>query len=410
MGMLPAITPTAEAYSTGDTYPQEYKNLDYYWCFNNFPAPGTVDDWNFCIRQCTSFVAWCLNDRNGIPFTNQYKGLKQWGHGGQWGDSARKAGMTVDMNPSVGSVAYWDHGTWGHVAWVSAVNGSTVTIEEYNYWWSDGPDQYGVPGIWNWDTLPVRRGGWSDPPTGYIHFPMNGSVTPSQPTAPVQNLGSDFYAYISNPNSGLFLENRNSNVQLATPNGYDPRQIWHFQLQSDNQYKITSMYDGRCIDASNWGTAEGTNIQVCVDSGNGAQRWLFCNEGNGGPYYVYPSYISNQNRVWDVVGGSLVSGANIQLWTNHYQTHGDFNGEYTAAQRFQVHQVPYVENRLAYDLGENFYARIGYKGSYLETTGKATESARNMDVQTSKTLKSSDPKQIWHFTRLSDGSYKIVNE
>lgn len=407
--MFPTLTSFAHAYETGDNYP--YKNKcagchTTWWGHDH----TDVSVYGFFYRQCTDFAAYCLNARNEVYFVNSgsHAGIT-WGDAKDWGNFARTAGYVVDQNPAVGAVAYWVRGDHGHVAWVSAVNGSTATIEEYNYWSSfDGYPKN--PGYWNQDTLPRRRNGLEDPPSGYIHFPMNGSVTPSQPTAPVQNLGSDFYAYISNSSSGLLLENRNSNVQLASPNGYDPRQIWHFQLQSDNQYKITSMYDGRCIDASNWGTAEGTNIQVCVDSGNGAQRWLFCNEGNGGPYYVYPSYISNQSRVWDVAGGSLVSGANIQLWTNHYQTHGDFNGEYTAAQRFQVHQVPYVENRLAYDLGENFYARIGYKGSYLETTGTATESARNMDVQTSKTLKSSDPKQIWHFTRLSDGSYKIVNE
>ena len=39
-------------------------------------------------------------------------------------------GTRFDMKPAVGSIAWW---STGHVAWVEAVNGSNVTIEEYNF-------------------------------------------------------------------------------------------------------------------------------------------------------------------------------------------------------------------------------------------------------------------------------------
>ena len=48
-------------------------------------------------------------------------------------DTARKVGLTVDNNPAVGSVAQSDKGGYGHVAWVSAVNGDSVQLEEYNF-------------------------------------------------------------------------------------------------------------------------------------------------------------------------------------------------------------------------------------------------------------------------------------
>lgn len=108
------------AYSTGDTYP--YKG-----------SSSGVDPWNFYKGQCTSFVAWCLNDRNGIRFTNQYKGVSRWGNAKEWPSAARKVGITVDNNPAVGAVACRESGTYGHVAWVKAVNGNKVTIEEYNH-------------------------------------------------------------------------------------------------------------------------------------------------------------------------------------------------------------------------------------------------------------------------------------
>ncbi len=124
--MMLALVPgtsRADANSRGDDYPQKYKD----------PArDAVVDEWNFYNRECTSFVAWCLNSRNGVGFHNYYAGV-HWGHAKNWGTAASNAGILVDNNPAVGSVAWSSAGTYGHVAWVSSVNGSNVVIEEYNY-------------------------------------------------------------------------------------------------------------------------------------------------------------------------------------------------------------------------------------------------------------------------------------
>ncbi|EGS23731.1 uncharacterized protein CTHT_0004320 [Thermochaetoides thermophila DSM 1495] len=95
---------------------------------------GGVDPWNYYKCQCTSFVAWRINKRLGIKFTNRYKG-GTWGNANQWDDAAKKVGVKVDNNPKPGCIAQTDNGGggYGHVAWVAAVNGDKVTIEEYNY-------------------------------------------------------------------------------------------------------------------------------------------------------------------------------------------------------------------------------------------------------------------------------------
>ena len=112
-----------------DDYPQKYKNkvLD-----------AVTDEWNFYNRECTSFVAWRLNNRNGIRFTNQHvrdKTIGQMNHAKYWGENAKKLGFAVNMDPQVGSVAWSSAGKYGHVAWVEAVDrkNKTVTVEEYNY-------------------------------------------------------------------------------------------------------------------------------------------------------------------------------------------------------------------------------------------------------------------------------------
>lgn len=96
-----------------------------------------IDPWSFYNRECTSFVAWCLNSRNGVSFDNFYKGV-QWGNAVDWVDAARQVGVRVDKTPAVGSVAWWG-GEYGHVAYVVDIDSDSVTVEEYN---SYKPGQY----------------------------------------------------------------------------------------------------------------------------------------------------------------------------------------------------------------------------------------------------------------------------
>ncbi|MBR0375045.1 MAG: CHAP domain-containing protein, partial [Firmicutes bacterium] len=128
-----------------DDYPATYKNL---------AKDAVIDEWGFYNRECVSFVAWCLNSRNQIYFHNTANN-PWWGNANTWDDTARALGYRVDNTPARGAVAYWDEGYYGHVAWVSAVDGNNVTIEEYNY------DHCGN---YHTRTIPVNE------PHGYIHI------------------------------------------------------------------------------------------------------------------------------------------------------------------------------------------------------------------------------------------------
>lgn len=107
-----------------DDYPERLKSAR---------KDALVDPWRFYNRECTSFVAWCLNSRNGVEFDNWYKGVK-WGNASHWRAAAQSVGIPVDTKPAVGSVAWLS----GHVAWVAAVDGDNVTVEEYNRTYKDG--------------------------------------------------------------------------------------------------------------------------------------------------------------------------------------------------------------------------------------------------------------------------------
>ena len=102
---------------------------------NDYPYKGHcggVDPWSFYKCQCTSFVAYRINKRLGIKFTNHYKG-HHWGNANTWDEAAKASGVKVNHTPKPGSIAQSNAGSAGHVAWVSKVNGDKVTIEEYNW-------------------------------------------------------------------------------------------------------------------------------------------------------------------------------------------------------------------------------------------------------------------------------------
>jgi surface antigen len=123
----------------GDDYPAKWKDA---------AQDSMLDQWKMFNRECTSFAAWALSSRNGydIPFFDNAV---------NWGPRARAIGVPVDTNPAVGSIAWSNSGAFGHVAWVSAVDGGNVTIEEYNR------DYHG-----HYSTRTVPAASF----TGYIHF------------------------------------------------------------------------------------------------------------------------------------------------------------------------------------------------------------------------------------------------
>lgn len=141
------------------------------------------------------------------------------------------------------------------------------------------------------------------------------------------DIGS-FYGYIIQSTGWKHLENSNHNVQIAA-NGNDsndPKQIWHFERQSDGlSYKITNMYDNTVLDLHNSGTSDGTNVETYTSNGGKNQLWYICYTGNA------CSIISKcgNNLALDCNGGSTAAKTNVQIWTR--------NG--TNAQLFSIYDM-----------------------------------------------------------------------
>ncbi|GAA3954645.1 hypothetical protein GCM10023085_41390 [Actinomadura viridis] len=114
-----------------------------------------ADPWLFYKRECVSWAAWRIRQRLGVDFTNSYRGV-HWGNANNWDNAARSAGVRVDGTPKVGSIAQWNAGTYGHVAYVARVNSDgTVLLEEYN-----------KGGTHNYQTRTVTKGSVEN----YLHF------------------------------------------------------------------------------------------------------------------------------------------------------------------------------------------------------------------------------------------------
>lgn len=116
------------------------------WC--NIPQDSVADSWGMYNRECVSYAAWAMTAKYGhfVPY-----GM---GNANQWPAAARAAGIPTDSSPSVGSVAIWYVGQYGHAMVVDAVSGGNVIVSQYNY---------GMNGTYS--TMSVPANGFT-----YIHF------------------------------------------------------------------------------------------------------------------------------------------------------------------------------------------------------------------------------------------------
>ncbi len=149
-------------------------NRDYGYPYPNAPDCSEVgsdngcviDSWRFYQGQCTSWVAYRLNQRSGVPFSNSYTG-RQWGNASNWGNAARAAGIPVNLTPAVGAVVWYQS---NHVGYVEEVRGDgSVVMSEMNRDTHNG---------FNPRTVISPGNRW---PTGFIHIRDLAPVTDTGP-------------------------------------------------------------------------------------------------------------------------------------------------------------------------------------------------------------------------------------
>jgi peptidoglycan hydrolase CwlO-like protein len=103
--------------------------------WNNAAQDSFIDPWGMYNRECVSFTAFKVHQAYLAGKTD--RDMPYWGGVGnanQWDDNARASGITVDSNPTPGSVAISNAGFYGHAMWVQAVSDdkSQIYIQQYN--------------------------------------------------------------------------------------------------------------------------------------------------------------------------------------------------------------------------------------------------------------------------------------
>ena len=104
----------------------------------NAPMDSMVDPWGMYNRECVSYVAWKVYQKNGyMPY---WGGV---GNANQWPGNARAAGIGTGSTPRAGAAGVMSSGAYGHIVWVESVNGDgTINISQYNELLPSGWGQY----------------------------------------------------------------------------------------------------------------------------------------------------------------------------------------------------------------------------------------------------------------------------
>ncbi|MFJ4467025.1 RICIN domain-containing protein [Streptomyces sp. NPDC089424] len=94
-------------------------------------------------------------------------------------------------------------------------------------------------------------------------------------------------------------------------------------------YQVVNAGSRACLDAADWGTANGTALQQWTCSAGANQGWQFRPTGDG----HYQVVNRHNNRVWDVDGGpgATADGARVHLWEYVGATNQQWRPESTGA-------------------------------------------------------------------------------
>ncbi|MBR5785930.1 MAG: RICIN domain-containing protein [Clostridia bacterium] len=146
----------------------------------------------------------------------------------------------------------------------------------------------------------------------------------------IADVGTDFYARISESGAYKNLTLSSNNVVINSPAGNDS-QIWYFKRNVDGSYIIRNQSNGLYLTAAGSASANGTNILVEAYTGAAGQRWHIYNKN--GKYVFVPS--CSYAATMDVAGAKTANGTNVQL--------SGFDDN--AAKKYEILKVDIKDNR-----------------------------------------------------------------
>jgi len=325
-----------------DTYPYSGANI---YNPNNPSDPSTIDPWNFYNRECTSYVAWKLNEAAGKTFFSNRMLGEHFGDAGNWSVNAAKLGYATNSTPAIGAVAQWNASEpgaskAGHVAYVEALNSDgTVVISEYNYHldnkfkvrYSVRPPRF----------LHIRSGSTAAAPPV-----VSASTTAMPPVNGNQNSSIVTASALQNPQV-LKLPNNAPLVANSTQAGINTPGV---QVKGPTLDKTSpaayceppnpfiTKYGGQCT-AFCWGRAkEKLDIELGTEFYGHAQTWWSQRAYRSGldplpnSIAVWSYYVENATGTLDHVGHVAfvedVIDDNVKLNEANFRTYSPTNGDW----------------------------------------------------------------------------------
>lgn len=231
-----------------------------------------VDPWGFYNRECTSFVAWRMNNDNHVAFSNNMSGPNgttgHFGDATNWAANAASIGYNVNTSPAIGSIAVWPS-TIGHVAYVDAVNADgTINTEEYN-WSGDGA--YHTRTNYNWSAANVQfihvndisgAGSWNG--VGTATFLGSDTLPAGQQLSPNQ------YLLSTDARFALILQT-DGNLVL-----YSGHALWQSGTAGSGATHLVMQTDGNLV----LYTASNAPVWQTSTSGTGQAHLVVQSDGN----------------------------------------------------------------------------------------------------------------------------------
>lgn len=208
------------------------------------------------------------------------------------------------------------------------------------------------------------------------------------------------YATIASKKSGKVLDVSGgspvsgTNVAQYEPNG-TLAQKWVASKGEDGSFSLQSaLWPGVALDVSGAWTSDGANVQVWSANGSAAQRFLFisakpvvepCEDVIPSGWYEIVSS-ANNSFAFDISGGSLNSGANVQMYSRNS----------TFAQLFQFEYV-------------NGYYRIvsAKSGKCLDVTGGNLVPSTNVQQWAAD---GTNANQMFSAVENDDDTYSFINK
>ena len=261
-------------------------------------------DYNSYSADCANFVSQCLY-AGGLTTGSDWQPYNMAWNTVTYMVRAMKArGYQVIENPTAaqiypgnpviyqwkGETADWSHAT---ICVGYDVNGTPIvnghTSNRYHVAWN-----YGVGSANKMCTILIN----------------NGITTQTQ-----VKVGDSFYAYINSTLAGKPLTNDGTNVSIRKKGSSDEEirsQVWKFVRQEDGSYVIYNSKDNNVLDVEEAGTTGGTNVHVYHYWKHPAQHWYIY--GSSGAYQLKAQC---SDCLLDVANAETNDGTNIQMCMNN---------------------------------------------------------------------------------------------